>query len=173
LSGYKVLVMPDAIPVSLELAAKIESYLATGRALIASFESGLNAEQTQFALQALGVQLTGEGPGDVQGSLVRGRPFPHNDYVEYVLPAGEIGRGLPETEHAMYMKGMDIEAAPGSQVLAYKVNSYFDRTTAASARPATPSSGQGAPPSYNAVGHLLRPSDFLSTTERAALVQGS
>src|SRR5262249_32673893 len=43
---YRILVLPDAIPVSSTLAAKLEAYLAQGGALIASFESGLNPEMT-------------------------------------------------------------------------------------------------------------------------------
>jgi len=50
------------------------------------------------------------------------------DYAEYVLPTGAIGHGLPETEHVMYIRGLDVEAEPGAEVLASKVLPYFDRT---------------------------------------------
>lgn len=128
LSGYKVIVLPDNIPVSAALAAKIEAYLATGGAVIASFESGLDEAKTEFALRALGVRLRGEGPRDLDGELVRGRHFPRADYTQYVLPTGEIGRGLPQTEHAMYIRGLDVRAVPGSDVLADVVLPFFDRT---------------------------------------------
>src|SRR5215831_9080341 len=93
-----------------------------------SFESGLNPQQTEFALQSAGVKLKGSGPRDAQGSLVRGRVFETNDYAEYLLPGEDIGQGLPRTEHVMYIKGLDVEAAPRSKVLAHKVNAYFDRS---------------------------------------------
>ncbi len=128
LSRYKVLILPDHIPVSKAFAAKLEAYLADGGALIASFESGMNGEKTDFTLKALGVRMRGEGPRDLSGRLVRGRHFPQNDYAEYILPRGELGRRLPETEHVMYMKGMEVDALPGAEVLAPVVKPYFYRT---------------------------------------------
>ena len=128
LSGYKVVVLPDNIPVSDELAGKIEAYLADGGGLIASFESGMDAEKSEFALKALGVKLKSEGPRDLNGELVRGKPFLRGDYAEYVLPTSPIGKGLPETEHVMYIRGMDVEAKSGAEVLVNKVPPYFDRT---------------------------------------------
>jgi hypothetical protein len=146
-SRYKVLILPDNIPVSEVLAAKIERYLAAGGALIASFESGLNGDKSEFALRPLGVTLKGEGPRDLNGHLVRGRHFAHNDYTEYLLPTDDIGSGLRETEYAMYMKGMEVQAAADSRVLARKVDAYFDRTYEHfCSHRQTPSSGQTGNP---------------------------
>ena len=128
LSRYRVLVLPDEIPVSAELADRLERYLDQGRSLIASFESGLNEDKTEFALKALGVRLKDQVTCTPDGGPVRGRAFPGNAYADYILPKGEIGRGLPETEHVMYMKGVEVEALPQSQVLADTIESYFDRT---------------------------------------------
>jgi hypothetical protein len=128
LSPYQVIVLPDNIPVSEALAGKIEAFLAGGGALIASFESGMNVARSDFNLEALGVRLTGEGPRAADGELVRGRHFLRGDFVDYILPRGKIGQGLPQTEHVMYMRGMEIEAQPGSQVLADLILPYFDRT---------------------------------------------
>jgi hypothetical protein len=125
---YKVLVLPDAIPVNGALAGKLEAYLQGGGALIASFESGLNLEKTAFSLAALGVSLADEGPRDRAGSLVRGRVFRAHDYVEYLLPQGGLAQGLHETEYVLYIKGTEVEALPGSEVLAPKILPYFDRT---------------------------------------------
>jgi hypothetical protein len=126
-SRYKVLIAPDNIPFTQQLVEKVEGYLAAGGALLASFESGLNPEQTGFGLPSMGVKLRGDGPRDMQGRLVRGRVFETNDYAEYLLPGDEVGQGLPHTEHVMYIKGLDVETVPGTKVLANKVNSYFDR----------------------------------------------
>lgn len=128
LSRYRVLVLPDDIPVSRELAGKIERYLDEGGSLIASFESGLNGDKTEFNLKALGVTLRDQATCTPDGVLVRGRAFPGNAYADYLLPKGEIGRGLPETEHVMYMKGVEVEALPQSQILSDTIESYFDRT---------------------------------------------
>jgi len=147
LSRYKVVVLPDNIPVSAELAGKLQAYLDGGGALIASFESGMDIEKNGFTLQSLGVRFKSEGPRDLKGELVRGRVFLQGDYAEYVLPKGPIGRGLPETEHVMYIRGMDVEAVPGAEVLVDKVPSYFDRTYQHfCSHRQTPSSGQAGGP---------------------------
>jgi hypothetical protein len=125
---YKVLILPDAVPVDDALAAKLDVYLKGGGALIASFESGLNADKTAFTLSALGVSLKDAGPRDASGVLVRGRMFTHHDYAEYLLPQGRLAQGLLETEYVMYMKGMEVEAMPGCLILAPKILPYFDRT---------------------------------------------
>jgi hypothetical protein len=143
LAAYKVVVLPDQIPVSDAFAAKLTRYLAQGGALISSFASGTNDTQTEFALGALGVRLASEGPCDAQGSLVRGCEYPGNAYAQYIVPREALSRGLRQAEHVMYMRGMDVEAAEGSEVLADVVRSYFDRTYEHfCSHRQTPSSGQ-------------------------------
>jgi hypothetical protein len=102
----------------------------------------MNADASDFARQVLGVRLKSEGPRDLNGELVRGKRFTTNDYVEYILP-GQLGKRLAQTEYSLYIRGMDIEAEPGSETLANKVSSYFDRTYKHfSSHRQTPSSGQ-------------------------------
>jgi hypothetical protein len=124
---YRVLVLPDAIPVSSALATKLEAYLAQGGALIASFESGLNPEKTDFSLGALGVTLRNNGERDREGQLVRGRNYPMGDYVDYLRPRVAIGDGVPLVDHVMYLRGVDVAASATSETLADRVASYFDR----------------------------------------------
>ena len=102
LSRYRVLVLPDEIPVSAELADRLERYLDQGRSLIASFESGLNEDKTEFALKALGVRLKDQVTCTPDGGPVRGRAFPGMHMPTTSCPMGEIGRGLPETEHVIH-----------------------------------------------------------------------
>ena len=128
LSRYHVLVLPDLIPISDALAAKLDAYLAQGGALIASYASGMDRAQERFALDALGVTLADEGPRDAQGALVRGRETPGNAYLEYIVPREALGESLPQTEHAMYMRGMSVAAGQDAEVLADVVSSSFDRT---------------------------------------------
>lgn len=111
-SRFKVLILPDNIPVSPDLAYKLEKFIADGGSIIASYESGLNNDKTDFALKDLGVKLKG--------------PAPYSP--DFIVPKGEIGKGLPETEHVMYMRGLEVEPEPGSQVLADVVVPYFNRT---------------------------------------------
>lgn len=128
LRGYKLLILPDNIPMDETFATKLEDFLAQGGSLIASYASGMNSEKTKFVLDALGVSLSGEGEQDLQGELVRGKYYPHHNYVDYLLPGEGINTGLEETEYVMYMRGMHIAAKDQTQVLTNMVAPYFDRT---------------------------------------------
>lgn len=127
-SRYRVLVLPDRVPVSPALAGKLTAYLEAGGSLIVSFASGMDQGQTRFTLDALGVKLAGEGPRDASGALVRGKAYPHNAYAEYILPRPALSAGLPPTEHVMYLRGMEVATAEDAEVLADVVHSYFDRS---------------------------------------------
>lgn len=156
LSLYRVVILPDRIPVGTALAAKLDAYLAKGGSVIATFESGLVPDKTAFGLDALGVEIASEGPRDAAGELVRGRVFERTDYVEYILPRGEVGRGLPPTEHVLYIRGMDVRALPGSEALADIVPSYFDRTWEHfCSHRHTPSAGQAGNPAVIRNGNAI------------------
>lgn len=127
-SKYKVLVLPDRIPVSAEFAQKLRAYINKGGAIIASFESGLNPEKTGFELQELGVRMKPDQTVDRHGELVRGKNYFRAAYADYLLPVGKIGAGLPETEHVMYIKGVEVEAEPEAELLANAILPYFNRT---------------------------------------------
>jgi hypothetical protein len=91
----------------------------------------------------------------LNGELVRGKLFPTNDYVEYVLP-GQLGKGLAQTEYVLYIRGMEVEAEPGSEMLAKKVSSYFDRTYQHfCSHRQTPSSGQVGGPAVIKKGQAI------------------
>jgi hypothetical protein len=126
-SRYRVLVLPDSIPVNPELDAKLARYLAAGGSVIASCESGLDETGGAFGFKAAGVRLLPDQTRDLAGNLVRGRYYDRHDYADYLLPKGPIASGLPETEHVMYMKGAEVEAEAGSEVLADAVLPYYNR----------------------------------------------
>jgi hypothetical protein len=111
-SRYQVLILPDEIRVAPELAERLEAYLSAGGALIASYRSGLDPAGEGFALRSLGVRLVGEAPYS----------------PDFVLPGPQVGGALPRTEHVMYLRGLQVEALPGSEVLADVVLPYFNRT---------------------------------------------
>ena len=155
-SAYKVLILPDIIPVSGPFAAKIEAYLAEGGALIASFESGLNEEKSAFELKALGVTLQENTVLDSEGQLARGRPYLFHDFTDYLRPKGEIGRGLAQTEYAMYLKELSVTADSGSEVLVDMIASYFDRSYLHfCSHRQTPSSGQVGGPGIVRNGRVI------------------
>ena len=126
-SDYKLIILPDTIMVSKEMAANIEVYLKSGGAVLASFESGLDEEKKQFASPVFGVSLTDGGPVDAKGRPARGQWYYGGDFVDYILPKGALGEGLPETEHVMYLRGTSIKAAAGAETLIDAAKSYFDR----------------------------------------------
>lgn len=131
LSRYRVLVLPDVIPVTRELAAKIDQFVANGGALIASYRSGLCPDGTGFTLQSLGVEWVGEAPFS----------------PDFVLPKDEIGKGLAPTEHVMYLRGAEVRPLPGAEVLAEVIIPYFNRTYKHfCSHRHTPSSGEPAYP---------------------------
>ncbi|MBV8816536.1 MAG: beta-galactosidase trimerization domain-containing protein [Verrucomicrobia bacterium] len=144
---YRLLLLPDNIPVSSTLAAKLKEHAKNGGSILASFASGMNGQQMAFTTDLFGVSLAGEGPRDLSGQLVRGKAYDRHDYCEYLVPRGEIGRGLPATEHAMYRRGMSINADATAELLAPIFASYFDRTYRHfCSHRQTPSSGSGTQP---------------------------
>lgn len=110
--NYKVLILPDNIPVNDSFAKKLDDYLAKGGALIVSYQSGLNVEKDDFSISALGVELVGEAPFS----------------PDFLLPEGKIGQGLPKTEHTMYFKGMQVRVTDEAEVLVQTMIPYFNRT---------------------------------------------
>lgn len=111
LDAYKVLILPDTIRCSTELAKKIKSFIANGGKVIASYKSGLSEDETEFAIDELGVHYLGEAPYS----------------PDFIMPNEQIGKNLPKTEHVMYYQGAQVEAA-GGVVLAETYIPYFNRT---------------------------------------------
>jgi hypothetical protein len=153
---YKVLILPDNIPVEAGLANKIDAFARNGGAVVATFEAGLDPEKSDFAISCLGVQKKGSGPVDPEGVPAIGRIYGRNNYAEYIIPSGKLASGLNPTEHAMYAKGLPISAASQSEVLAYNITSYFDRTyDYFCSHRQTPSSGKEGTPAIVKNGNCL------------------
>ncbi len=128
LSAYKVVVMPDRVRVGEGLSRALSQYLARGGSLLASFGSGLDPAMGAPVTDALGIQAVDAAAGrDGNGVDIRGRPFEHNDFAEFLHPGPALRNGLADTEYVMYMKGTSIAARPGSEVLAEKRAPFFDR----------------------------------------------
>jgi hypothetical protein len=143
LSAYRLLILPDTIPVEPAFREKISRFINDGGALIASYKSGLNSKETAFELKELGVEKSEQVTCDPNGIPVSGKMFLRNDYSDYILPQDAIGKGLPHTEHIMYMKGLEVEACPESEILSNSVQSYFNRNYEHfCSHRQTPSSGQ-------------------------------
>lgn len=112
LEKYTVLVLPDDIPVSPSFAEKLRAYLDQGGAMILSYHSGLDETGKCFALAEFGVEYQGEAPYS----------------PDFLLPSGQIGKDLPETEHVMTLRGLEVSPLADSEVLAGVAIPYFNRT---------------------------------------------
>ena len=142
LSVYKVVILPDAVPVDDALKRKLSAFVEHGGGLLASFASGMDAAQERFSLGALGVRLAEDDAPEARGVV-----FERNDYCEYLRPGELLGDGLVDTEYVMYIKGMPVRADAGTHVLVNGYASYFDRTYQHFCSHAqTPSSGKKATP---------------------------
>jgi hypothetical protein len=111
-SRWRVLVAPDVIRFDKELAAKVSRFLAGGGKLLLSGESGLAADESGFALREIGASLVG----------------PSAFETSYFKPRGDIAQDLEDMAHVVYERGIDAEPAASTEVLATRVDPYFDRT---------------------------------------------
>jgi hypothetical protein len=146
-SKYKLLILPDTIPVEGAFKTKLQNYILAGGKVILSFESGMDNKKAEFA-DFCGVVKYGDGPLDAEGKPVAGKVFEANNYAQYLIPQGAIGEGLNKTEYVMYIRGIDIQEKDGSEVLLYNTLSYFDRKNGNfCSHLQTPSSGKTGLPS--------------------------
>ena len=151
LSAYKVVILPDEVPVDTDLARKLSNFVAGGGGLIASFASGMNAARDTFTLGSLGVSLTEDDAPEARGVV-----YNRNDYCEYLRPGTLLGDGLVDTDYVMYIKGMPVKVEDSAQVLAEGHASYFDRTYRHFCSHAqTPSSGDNSTPAVVQNGDVI------------------
>jgi hypothetical protein len=111
LSAYRVVILPDEIPVDEALAAKLSAFVADGGALIVSHRSGLTPAGDAFALPELGVELVGDAPYS----------------PDFIVP-GALGQGLPDVAHVMYARGTHVRPTVDAEVLCPVQQPYFNRT---------------------------------------------
>ena len=107
LGGYRLLILPDSIPVSAALRAKLQAFLDAGGALIATHRGGLDEEGRGF-----GVVCRGDAPLS----------------PDFVVPAGDSGSGLAPTGHVVYLRGVELDPAAGAEVVLATEEPYFERT---------------------------------------------
>jgi len=110
-SKYKVLVLPDEIPVDQDLAAKLDAYVTAGGKLLLTYKSGLNPDGSRFALRGMPVRYIGDAPFE----------------PDYVTARRPIARGFRKSPQAMYRRGVEVKPLKGSRVLADVWHPYFQR----------------------------------------------
>lgn len=123
---YRLLILPDEIPVEQRLADKLEVYIKKGGKVIFSSKSGLKPDESGFALD-FGVIKEKEQPKDVYGQEVVNVVKDRGDYCQYVLPTDVIGKTLPKTYHVMYTRGLYVTASEDAEILMNAYSTVFDR----------------------------------------------
>ena len=104
--------LPDEVAVDEALARKLDAYARAGGKLIASYKSGLDAEGKSFAGEYWPMAYKGDAPFS----------------PDFIMPGPKLAKDLPQVQHVMYLQGLEVQAAPGSEVLADAYAPYFNRT---------------------------------------------
>lgn len=127
---YKVLVLPDEVPITNELRTKLEQYVEAGGSLLASYRSGLNPQGAEFATDLLGVTYNG----------------PARDHTNFLVPLHGLKEELPAHAYVMYMQGLAVIPQANTTVLAKTEVPYFNRSWRHfCSHLHTPNSGQESP----------------------------
>ncbi|MFN3401169.1 MAG: alpha-amylase family protein, partial [Ferrovibrio sp.] len=108
LSPYKLVILPDEIPIDAELAARLDRFVSSGGALLLSGQTGLR-DDGSFAVPA-GITSTGTVPFT----------------PSYIKPAPGLDAGLTQTPFVVYGTGQTI-VSENAEVLAEIVPPYFNR----------------------------------------------
>lgn len=108
-SKYKVLIFPDHIIFTEEIAKRVKAHIDEGKYVISTGTSGLNIQQTGFELEKeWGIRYSGE-----------------NDFNPAYFTTGKrFGSGLPEMPLSLYSPGINVEPLACSEVEAYLVKPY-------------------------------------------------
>ncbi|WP_375450704.1 alpha-L-fucosidase [uncultured Devosia sp.] len=110
-SPYRLIILPDDIPVAADLAARLNAYVAAGGKLLLSDKSGLDPQGQGFALDL----------GITQGAA------PVTFLPSYIRAGTDLDASLPEAPFVAYAQAQTI-TAHGATVLADIVPSYFNRS---------------------------------------------
>ncbi len=108
-ANYRLIILPDEVPVDTGLAQRLNAYLAAGGKLLLSGKSALG-DDGRFAVSA---GIVSRGPADFTPS--------------YLRASKQLDAGMTNSPFVVYGTAQVIEAQ-GAQVLAEVVRPYFNRT---------------------------------------------
>jgi hypothetical protein len=109
-SKYKVLIMPDTVRVTSELAEKLKAYLDNGGKIISTGFSGLKPDDSGFALSEWDFEFLGKNDSD----------------TSYFKLESQFD-GLPDIEYSTYSSAIRMKASEKGTSLASEVDSYFNK----------------------------------------------
>ncbi len=106
---YKLLIFPDEIEFTNELADKVNAFLAAGGKVILSGDSGLSSDRTRFVVDA-GLEVAGRSPW---------RP-------DYITPGEKLRRAPVRGPFVVYTGAWDVKPV-NAETLAGRRIPYFNR----------------------------------------------
>ena len=110
LEGYKVLILPDAVKLSEELAERINDYVSRGGKVLVTGKSSVDEETGKFMLNCIEATYAGVS----------------EDTCRYVRLKDGIFEGIPEIDHVLYERGYTVTSE--KEAAASIVHPYFNRT---------------------------------------------
>lgn len=111
ISKYKVIILPDVIPITELLQEKLEAHQAKGGGIISTGSSGLNPEKTAFAMDSWNMGYDGPDPWNAS-------------YFKMLDGDRQL---IPDRLCAIYNQAILISEKPGSQTIADYYQPYFNR----------------------------------------------
>ncbi|MDO4275845.1 MAG: beta-galactosidase trimerization domain-containing protein [Eubacteriales bacterium] len=109
---YRLLILPDVIPVDEELAEKLSQYIEQGGKLLASYCSGLDRKREKCMLPDLGITYLGEAPYS----------------PDFISPKGHLAEGMADGEHVMYDRGTLVKAGEDVTFIQNVIPPVFNRS---------------------------------------------
>lgn len=107
--SYKVLIFPDTVKFTKEIAERVEQFIKNGGKVLATARSGMPA-------------------GNAVVSELEGWPVKYGDPLPvapvFFNPAGDFARDLPAMPLSVYAGGMTVEPLPGTSIEMYVVKPY-------------------------------------------------
>jgi hypothetical protein len=113
-ANYELVVLPDSVKLDATLTKRLRAFLKGGGKLLASGTSGLSDDGTAVLLPELPINPHGPSPFTTT-------------YIRFG-PAKGMTDDVPPTDHVMYLPGVRVTPASGSETLAKVVEPYFNRS---------------------------------------------
>ncbi|MGL4177898.1 MAG: beta-galactosidase trimerization domain-containing protein, partial [Dermatophilaceae bacterium] len=112
LSGYRLVILPDSIPVDEQLASTLAGVVDGGGSLLLSHRSGLTPNGDRFVHPWFGVERVGESAFE----------------PDFVRPGEQLRADLADAAYVMSQRALEVSPLPGTEVLAGAERPYFNRT---------------------------------------------
>lgn len=111
LEQYELLVLPDGMVLDEVFIPRLQTYLDKGGKLLLSGTSGLSSDGSRLLLPELEIQPYGLSPYT----------------TTYIRFSDGFNKGLPDSDHVMYARGVRVLPGSAAQVTAWVVEPYFER----------------------------------------------